>query len=110
MKKSLTAAQLSSQQDWKNVDVLQQLEMGDIVKSSNIFIGRASGSPSPSFPNVTLVKHFFSRHLLIEARVSNSSFDARTLGNVAFVVAESADETGRLLYKLLEDLCKFHLY
>jgi len=46
---------------------------------------------------VTIVKHFFPRYLIIQARVSNSAGGAsldggRTLGDVAFVVAESSDE------------------
>ena len=93
LKRSLTNAQLESQSNFENVEALQLLDMGDIMKSSNLFVARSSGSPSPSFPNVTLIKHFFLKHLVIEARVSNTPIDARALSNITFVVAESSDET-----------------
>jgi hypothetical protein len=41
-----------------------------------------------------IIKHFFPRHLVIQARIVNSaaSVDGRTLGEIAFVVAESSEE------------------
>uniref|UniRef100_A0A7S2KHW2 Coatomer gamma subunit appendage Ig-like subdomain domain-containing protein n=1 Tax=Leptocylindrus danicus TaxID=163516 RepID=A0A7S2KHW2_9STRA len=93
LKRSLTNAQITSQAQLQNVTALQKLDMGDLVKSSPSFKGRTSGSPAPSFPNITLIRHFFPRHLVIQARISNTTVDARILGDVAFVVAESSDES-----------------
>lgn len=93
MRRALTDAQLASQLQLHNVEALRTIEMGEKIRSSSAFVARTSGSPASSFPKVILVKHFFPRHLVIEARVSNVSIDSRTLGNVAFVVAESSDES-----------------
>ena len=49
-------------------------------------------------PEVWIVKHFFPRHLVIQAKVTNqaatplSGKAARTLTDVSFVVAESSEE------------------
>lgn len=93
LKRSLTNAQITSQAQLENVTALQRLDMGDLIRSSSPFKGRVSGSPAPSFPNVMLVRHFFSRHLVIQAQISNTTVDARILGDVAFVIAESSDES-----------------
>jgi len=38
------------------------------------------------------VKHYFPRHLILQAQITNDSPDRRTLADVAFVVAESSSE------------------
>jgi hypothetical protein len=47
-------------------------------------------------PDVLIVKHFFPRHLVIQAKVTNSvglnAKYARTLSDVAFVVAEASED------------------
>jgi len=39
-----------------------------------------------------LTKHYFPRYLIIQAQITNDTPDRRTLGDVAFVVAESSSE------------------
>lgn len=94
LKQQLTDAQIKSQASLHAVPQLRSLHLGDPLHSSKPFKARPAHSASSTFPEVMIVKHFFPRHLIIQAKVTNSavSVDGRTLGDVAFVVAESSEE------------------
>jgi len=96
LKKRLTEAQLKSQASLHSVPALQNLNLREHLRSSKPTKARlVHPSSSPNFPEVMLVKHFFPRHLVIQAQVMNvnaSQDDMRTLTDVAFVVAESSDD------------------
>jgi hypothetical protein len=99
LKQKLTEAQLNSQASLHSALALLRLNLGEPVHSSKPIKARPVHAASPHYPDVTLIKHFFSRHLVIQARVVNivatptAQNDGRnTLSNVAFVVAESSDE------------------
>lgn len=94
LKQQLTEAQIKSQASLHAVPQLRSLNLGDPLHSSKPFKARPAHSTSSTFPEVMIVKHFFPRHLIIQAKVTNSatSVDGRTLGDVAFVVAESSEE------------------
>ena len=99
LKQKLTETQLKSQASLYSSPALQRLNLGAPLHSSKPMKARPVHAASPYFPNVTLIKHFFPRHLVIQAQVMNTSStamanqnDARTLANVAFVIAESSDE------------------
>eukprot|EP00573_Skeletonema_grethae_P001958 CAMPEP_0201688992 /NCGR_PEP_ID=MMETSP0578-20130828/2660_1 /ASSEMBLY_ACC=CAM_ASM_000663 /TAXON_ID=267565 /ORGANISM="Skeletonema grethea, Strain CCMP 1804" /LENGTH=472 /DNA_ID=CAMNT_0048173489 /DNA_START=69 /DNA_END=1487 /DNA_ORIENTATION=- len=99
LKKKLTEAQLKSQASLHTVPALQKLNLGEHLHSSKSTKARfVHPSSSSNFPEVLIVKHFFSRHLVIQAQVMNVNSsqtfqdDVRTLTDVAFVVAESSDE------------------
>ena len=94
LKQQLTEAQIKSQASLHAVPQLRSLNLGDPLHSSKAFKARPAHSASSTFPEVMIVKHFFPRHLIIQAKVTNSAIavDGRTLGDVAFVVAESSEE------------------
>lgn len=94
LKQQLTEAQIKSQASLHAVPQLKSLNLGDPLHSSKPFKARPAHSASLTFPEVMIVKHFFPRHLIIQAKVTNNatSVDGRTLGDVAFVVAESSEE------------------
>ena len=94
LKQKLTEAQLKAQANLHVVPQLRSLNLGDPLHSTKPFKARPSSSASPTFPDVVIVKHFFPRHVVIQAKVSNCSgaVDGRALGNIAFVVAESSEE------------------
>jgi hypothetical protein len=99
LKQKLTEAQLNSQASLHSALALLRLNLGEPLHSSKPIKARPVHAASPHYPDVTLIKHFFSRHLVIQARVvnivatPNAQNDGRnTLSNVAFVVAESSDE------------------
>ena len=96
LKKKLTDAQLKAHASLHSVPALQKLNLGEHLHSSKPTKARLVHTPSSrNFPDVLLVKHFFPRHLVIQAQVTNmnsSRDDVRTLTDVAFVVAESSDE------------------
>ena len=94
LKRALTEAQIQSQASLHAVPALRSLNLGDPIHSSKAFKARPAHSPSSSFPDVIIIKHFFPHFLIIQAKVTNSAvaLDGRTLGDVAFVVAESSDE------------------
>ena len=95
LKEKLTEAQLKSHASLHSVPALQKLHMGDPIHSSKPLLARPVHLASPHFPDVMIVKHFFPRHLVIQAQVTNhpSGRDVQTLTDVAFVIAESSDET-----------------
>jgi len=94
LKKQLTEAQIKSQSTLHSVPVFRSLKLGDPLHSTKAYKARPAHSASSTFPEVVIIKHFFPRHLVIQAKITNSapSIDGRTLGDVAFVVAESSEE------------------
>jgi hypothetical protein len=96
LKDQLTTAQLKAQSNLYVVPQLRNLQLGDPLHSTNPFRARTSSQASSAMPDVSIVKHFFPRHLVIQAKVTNSvglnAKYARTLSDVAFVVAESSEE------------------
>lgn len=91
LKQQLTAAQLKAQENLHVVPQLKNLNLGDPLHSTKPFRARPSSSASPTFPDVMIIKHFFSRHLVIQAKVKHT-LEERSLGDVTFVVAESSEE------------------
>ena len=99
LKEQLTSAQLKAQANLHVVPQIQSLNLGDPLHSTKPFRARTSGGSSGgsnNMPEVWIVKHFFPRHLVIQARVTNqaglSEKNGRTLTDIAFVVAESSEE------------------
>jgi hypothetical protein len=94
LKQQLTEAQLKAQANLHVVPQLRSLNLGDPLHSTKPFKARPSSSASVTFPDVVIVKHFFPRHVVIQAKVSNTSMavDGRVLRNIAFVVAESSED------------------
>jgi hypothetical protein len=102
LKQKLTDAQLKSQASLHSTPALQRLNLGEPLHSSKPTKARPVHAPSSYYPDVTLIKHFFPRHLVIQARVNNgaaapnnqnqNNYRNTTLTNVAFVVAESSDD------------------
>jgi hypothetical protein len=95
LKRALTEAQLASQASLRSVPALRALNLGakDPFRTSKPIIVRSASQPiAPYFPNVTLLKHYFPNHLVLQAQIANDTPDRRTLAEVAFVVAESSSE------------------
>ncbi|KAL7559311.1 hypothetical protein ACA910_001392 [Epithemia clementina (nom. ined.)] len=100
LKEQLTSAQLKAQANLQVVPQIQSLNLGEPLHSTKPFRARTSGGgssgSSSNMPEVWIVKHFFPRHLVIQARVTNqaglSEKTGRTLTDIAFVVAESSEE------------------
>lgn len=91
LKQKLTEAQLKSQASLRNVLKLKKLNIGDLLHSSKPMEACPVHAASPNYPDVHLIKHFFPRHLLIQASCANHG-NPQTLADVAFVIAESSDE------------------
>lgn len=94
LKQQLTDAQLKAQAHLHVVPQLKSMNFGDPLHSTKPLKAKPSASASATFPEVVIINHFFPRHVVIQAKVTNSSglIDGRALGNVAFVVAESSEE------------------
>ena len=94
LKQKLTDAQIKSQSSLHGLPQLKHLNLGDPLHSTKPFKARPAHSASSTFPEVIIVKHFFLRHLVIQAKVTNSAatVEGRALGDVAFVVAESSED------------------
>ena len=94
LKQQLTEAQLKAQANLHVVPQLRSMNLGDPLHSTKAFKARPSSSASSTFPDVVIVKHFFPRHVVIQAKVTNHSaaVDGRSIGNTVFVVAESSEE------------------
>jgi len=94
LKQKLTDAQLKAQANLCVVPQFRAMNLGDPLHSTKPFKARPSSSASPTFPDVVIIKHFFPRHLIIQAKITNNSVavDGRALGNLAFVVAESSED------------------
>ena len=92
----LTSAQLQVQSNMNTVPQLQNLNLGEPLHSTNPFRVRTSALGSTAVPDVMIVKHFFHRYLVVQAKITNSvglsDKSARTLADIAFVVAESSDD------------------
>jgi len=99
LKKKLVEAQLESQASLHSSPALQRLNLGALLHSSKSVAARPVHAASLHYPDVLLTKHFFPRHFVIQAQVTNNPATsmtdqnyARTLANVAFVIAESSDD------------------
>ena len=94
LKHQLTDAQLKAQANLFVVQQFKNMKLGPPLHSTKPFKARPSSSASPTFPDVIIVKHFFARHLIIQAKVTNNSpaVEGRALGSLAFVVAESSED------------------
>jgi len=94
LKQQLTDAQLKAQAHLHVVPQLKSMNFGDPLHSTKPLKIKPSVSASATFPEVVVIQHFFPRHVVIQAKITNSSavIDGRALGNVAFVVAESSEE------------------
>lgn len=107
LKEKLTEAQLKAQANIHVVPALRSLNLGDPLHSTKSFrIRTTSSSPGTTMPYVEVVKHFFGRHLVIQAKVTNSPYTSgpsstygndanqsqHSLSDIAFVVAESSEE------------------
>jgi len=94
LKKKLTDAQIKAQSTLQNSPALKRLNLGNPLYSSKPTRAKPVHATTPYFPEVLLTKHFFPRHLVIQAQVMNNTShpEERTLSDVAFVVAESSDD------------------
>lgn len=120
LKDKLTTAQLMAQANINVVPALRCLKLGDPLHSTKSFRARTtSSSPGNTLPYIEIVKHFFPRYLVIQAKVTNvpynsrqsvtsssalyggASFDktngtsasqAPILSDIAFVMAECSEE------------------
>ena len=107
LKADLTVAQLKAQANLHVVPQLRSLNLGDPLHSTKAFRARPSATASTTMPDVMIVKYFFPRHLVIQAKVTvpvsgsmadatnskpGSSSNSRALSDVSFVVAESSEE------------------
>ena len=94
LKQQLTEAQIKAQANLHAVPQLRSLNLGDPLHSSKPFKARPTHAAPSTFPEVMIVKHFFPRHLVIQAKVTNNAVqvEGQSLGDVAFVVAESSEE------------------
>jgi hypothetical protein len=94
LKQKLTDAQIKAQSTLQGVPQLRSMRLGDPLHSTKPTKVRLSHSASSTFPELMIIKHFFPRHLVIQAKITNSaaSVEGRALGDIAFVVAESSEE------------------
>jgi Vam6/Vps39-like protein vacuolar protein sorting-associated protein 39 len=112
LKEELTVAQLKAQANLHVVAQFRNIELGDILHSTKPFRVRTSTTASSTMPDLMVVKHFFPRHLVIQAKITNttgggpstittdsgiatamnSNQMGRFLTDVVFVVAESSEE------------------
>lgn len=94
LKQKLTDTQIKAQSTLQGVPQLRNMSLGNLLHSTKPMKVRPAQSASSTFPDVIIIKNFFPRHLVIQAKVTNSaaSINGRALGNIALVVAESSDE------------------
>jgi hypothetical protein len=91
LKQSLTDAQIKSQFYIQNIPALKSLDLGEVMLTSKPFQIRSTNSSSSSpIQSITLIKHVFSRFVVIQAIIANPAL--KFLGDVQFVVAESSEE------------------
>ena len=109
----LIVAQLKAQSNLYVVPQLRNVDLGDLLHSTKAFRVRTSTQASSTMPDLMVVKHFFPRHLVIQAKVTNTTGSSaagpsdfgfsggagmnsnklgRVLTDIAFVVAESSEE------------------
>jgi hypothetical protein len=116
LKDTLTSAQLKAQANIHVVPALRSLQLGEPLHSTKSIRARTTNvTPSNTMPYIEIVKYFFPRHLVIQAKVTNvpyatypssvppfgdkagsasnaSTMPSSTLSDITFVVAESSDE------------------
>ena len=105
LKEELTVAQLRSQASLQVVPQLRSFNLGEPLYSSKAVRARTNAAASSTMPDVMIIKHFFPRNVVIQAKVANNtggdSSDyristhgrvGRTFTDIAFVVAESSEE------------------
>jgi len=94
LKHKLTEAQIKSQSSLHRVPAFRSLNLDDPVYVSKSFKARPSNTTMPHFPDISLIKYFFPRYVIIQAMVTNSAaaLEGKTLGDVQLIVAESSDE------------------
>ena len=118
LKDKLTTAQLKAQANIHVVPALRSLNLGEPLHSTKSTRVRTTNvTPSSTMPYVEIVKYFFQRHLVIQAKVTNVPYSSypstssvqpfgdkpgslsnalatstSTLCDITFVVAESSDE------------------
>ena len=91
LKQSLTDAQIKSQFYIQNIPALKSLDLGEVTLTSKPFQIRSTNSSSSSpIQSITLIKHVFSRFVVIQAIITNPA--PKFLGDVQFIVAESSEE------------------
>lgn len=109
LKDKLTKAQLIAQANIHVVPELRTLKLGDPLHSTKSFRARTTNpNPGSTMPYVEIVKHFFPRHLVIQAKITNAPYSSSSqssaslytasmdmqqsvLSDIAFVVAESSE-------------------
>mmetsp|Transcript_26227 Transcript_26227/g.38770 ORF Transcript_26227/g.38770 Transcript_26227/m.38770 type:complete len:1068 (-) Transcript_26227:20-3223(-) len=94
LKQKLTNAQIKAQSTLQGTPQLRAMNLGEPLHLTKAIKIRPSHSASSTFPEVTIVKYFFPRHLIIQANITNSatSIEGRALGDITFVVADSSEE------------------
>jgi hypothetical protein len=94
LKEKLTSAQIKAQSTLQGVPQLRAMNLGDPLHSTKAAKVRSAHTPSSTFPEVAVVKHFFPRHFVIQAQITNAAPGAEggTLSDITFVVAESSEE------------------
>lgn len=94
LKQKLTETQLKAQSTLQGVPQLRSMRLGDPLHSTKPMKIRPVHTASSTFPDLLIIKHFFPRYLVIQAKITNSaaSVEGRALCDVAFIVAESSDE------------------
>jgi Vam6/Vps39-like protein vacuolar protein sorting-associated protein 39 len=114
LKEKLTTAQLKAQANIHIVVSLKSLNLGDPIHSTKATRARTTSvTPGATMPYIEIIKHFFQRHLVIQAKVTNSPYSSHSsssvahysdkmgegsihnrpvLSDVSFVVAESSEE------------------
>ena len=116
LKDKLTTAQLKAQANIHVVPALRSLNLGEPLHSTKSTRARTTNAtPSSTMPYIEIVKYFFPRHLVIQAKVTNVPYSSypssssvppfgdkagnvsnvsttSTLSDITFVVAESSDE------------------
>lgn len=100
-----TAAQLRAQAHLHVVPALRGLRLGDPLHSTKATRARtASATPHGPLPYLELVKHFFPRHLVIQARVTNIPYASYTSASSAAVYAASDRSVGAHHQTVLSDI------
>ena len=94
LKKSLIENQIKSQSSLYTVQGLKSLNLGEPVYSSKALKARPSSSATSHFPDISIIKYFFPRYVVIQTMVTNSAIglEGKTLGDVQLIVAESSDD------------------
>ncbi len=99
LKQTLTERQIESQAHISTVPALSKFHQPPISISPPLPLHPLHHNPTNNnnyLPHVTIIKHYYPRYLILQAKITNSSTSVdllpRTLADVSFVVAESSDE------------------